>query len=661
MSASSHRASNAGTGDTDRKIVCAAWIGRFGNRCHTYLYGKHVEATFGHRFYVPEKWEGSVLFTQPAPVVPARLKLGLLPLNDTSRFSQVFSHNREILSAYVRTSGEHLEFVDPNLEESYGRPGAVFSSLVTDNNWLYPRITRAQLRSYFELNDEVRESAVYRELEKARGTYDAAHLRRTDTAASEYDGGHSIISCLSYLEAFEQANVSPCDMVWLSDEPALGWKWRGETPVIGGIPMPWLPDFLKLFFARRIFRSNSAFSTWAAWLSDAEIYSPTLEEYSPGKEIDTRFVKGNHPHWMGVKGVHLCYEFRLRDETQQTIEPVTAAQSSHPSGTDISSQSSSSVEATNMIMMVHWNGRFGNRMFSFAFGRLCAEKFNMRFLIPSEWEGSLLFKHQGCEVIGDDVLRLNLNQSTPEMDNLAFRKTAIKDYGQRTGNELMFINPDEPGSFGRVNVFFDSLCVNSSHIFSAYNRRQMLGWFEWSDEVKSLDIYKRLEDKQGTYDIAHLRRDDISNPDYNRRNFQAYSVISKESYVKAFRDFGFNPDKVEWSTDDNTGRWIKTAGSGSIGGWHYPVGSQRIPDVLFDWLPDFLRLYFARTIFRSNSSFSWWAAFLSPHAEVFSPILEERKIYFGPEDEIHCRFVKGNHPHWLNLSSDSCPEIHIPD
>ena len=69
----------------------------------------------------------------------------------------------------------------------------------------------------------------------------------------------------------------------------------------------------------------------------------------------------------------------------------------------------------------------------------------------------------------------------------------------------------------------------------------MLQWLQFSDEVKNLDIYKELEDKQGTYDIAHLRRDDISNANYNKRNVQAYSVINKQSYTKAFQKFGFCP------------------------------------------------------------------------------------------------------------------------
>ena len=51
------------------KIICASWIGRFGNRCHSYLYGKHIEEKFNQKFYVSSEWEGSALFNDPPPCV----------------------------------------------------------------------------------------------------------------------------------------------------------------------------------------------------------------------------------------------------------------------------------------------------------------------------------------------------------------------------------------------------------------------------------------------------------------------------------------------------------------------------------------------------------------------------------------------------------------
>ena len=92
---------------------------------------------------------------------------------------------------------------------------------------------------------------------------------------------------------------------------------------------------------------------------------------------------------------------------------------------------------------------------------------------------------------------------------------------------------------------------------------------------------------------------------------------------------------------------------GHLQRWRYPTGSEVLPGVLFDWLEDFLRLYFARTIFRANSSFSWWAAFLSPAARVFSPVVDKRHIY-GVDglEEIDVEFVEGNHPHWMYGNAD---------
>ena len=83
---------------------------------------------------------------------------------------------------------------------------------------------------------------------------------------------------------------------------------------------------------------------------------------------------------------------------------------------------------------------------------------------------------------------------------------------------------------------------------------------------------------------------------------------------------------------------------------------------MFDWLSDFLKLYFARTIFRANSSFSWWAACLSPTAKVFSPVVDKRHIYgVDGMDEITLDFVEGNHPHYLLGGRYDKPDIRLGD
>tara|TARA_A100001037_G_scaffold63293_1_gene55373 strand:+ start:75048 stop:77000 length:1953 start_codon:yes stop_codon:yes gene_type:complete len=646
------------------KIICAGWIGRFGNRCHSYLYGKHIEDKFGYKFYIPTEWDGSVLFKNPAPVVSSNFSnKRFIYAGGSSRNLKTFDNNKKKLSEYNTEHDDDIEFVDTFYEKNYGKSNIAYIGLMTDAPWFYPKVSLSDIRRYFEFTDEVKNSDVYRELESRKGTYDIAHFRRTDISRKTYKGGHSMVSKKSYYDAFEKFGVDRRDVEWVSDESDIGWKWKGPIPTISGRRISWLPDFLKLIFARKVFRSNSSFSLWSSWFGDVDVYAPVLHKYSPGHELDFEFVRGNHPHWMSVRGVHSNYEFLLNNGGDDSSYIQRKVNMEVKNKTKPKQSNVVASPERGMIMMVHWNGRFGNRLGSYAFGRNYAEKYNLDFYIPSEWEGTRLFVDDGYKIVEDDDLRLNINQSKKPYDSLQYRAKMVAEWGNRVNKKLTYMNPDDPAQYGKTNVFYDSLCVNGEHIFKDFSRKKFLKWFQFTDEVKNLDIYKRLEDKQGTYDIAHLRRDDISNPNYNKRNHQGYSVVNKQSYLNAFEKFGYDVSKMEWTTDDWTGKWGVGKPQHGRGGWSYPVGSRVLPDVIFDWLPDFLRLYFARTIFRGNSSFSWWAACLSPTAKIYSPVLTKRKIYFGESDELDFDFVEGNHPHWLNFKGNGrfAEEIIIPD
>jgi hypothetical protein len=627
------------------KIVCLDWIGRFGNRCHSYLYGKHIEKNFGNKFYVPSVWEGTYLFENPAPIAPPELANRAYLYAGGSKRTKEFQKNKAKVDEYNVSNNDNLNFIDPFFKESYGQKNTAYISLVSDAQWFFEKVRHSEIREYFEFNDEVKNSDLYKEIQDKQGTYDVAHFRRTDIARKGYRGGHSMVSKKSYYDAFKKFDVDHNNVIWISDEQSIGWKYQKIIPTINGKKISWLADFLMLVFARNLFRSNSSFSLFAGWKNDGNVFAPLLHEYSPGKEIDFEFVKGNHPHWMSVKGVHVADSFPIINDVKKKV--IVNKMKTEK----------------DKIVMVHWNGRFGNRVFSYMFGRNYADKFDMDFYLPSAWEGTRLFKDNGYKIIEDDELRLKINQTIKPFDSLQYRRQAIEEYNQRTNQKLQFLNPDDPSQFGNRNVYFDSLCCHSNHIFENYDKSKILKWFEFTDEVKNMDIYKRLEDIQGTYDIAHLRRDDISNARYNQMNQQAYSVVSKQSYLNAFKKFGYNVEQMEWTTDDWSGKWGVGKPSGAINKvhpkWRYPVGSSYIEGVVFDWLPDFLRLYFARTIFRGNSSFSWVAGFLSPTAKVYSPILHTRKIYHNEEDETLFEFVEGNHPHWINLKGFACDQIII--
>ena len=641
------------------KIICASWIGRFGNRCHSYLYGKHIEQKFGQKFYVGSKWDGSVLFKNPAPVVDKSFGQNNFIYAGGAWKGQDFAKNKKIIDDYNRKYNDSVEFIDPVLQRNYGKINSAYISLVTDCNWFYEHVNLSDLRRYFSFSDEVRQTDMYRELEDAQGTYDVAHFRRTDISHKNYKGGHSMVSRNSYLNAFAKFDQDPQKVLWISDEQKVGWKWKKEIPKIGGRLIPWLPDFLKIVFARNIFRSNSSFSLFASWISNSEsIYAPWLHEYTPGEVNEFEFVKGNHPHWMSVKGVHASYQFAIKNDINKKVHTMSNTQNQNSKKVVVSSSEHDNQKMHgDKIVMVHWNGRFGNRVFSYMFGKHYANKHNLDFYLPSAWEGSRLFVDSGVKTITNDKLRLQVNQSKKPMDSLEYRKKAIDTYNRTTNDNLVYFNPDTQGQNEHRNAFFDSLCIHSDANFRDYNKQQILQWLQFSDEVKNLDIYKELEDKQGTYDIAHLRRDDISNANYNKRNVQAYSVINKQSYTKAFQKFGFCPSCVEWTTDDWTGKW--GVGKPQIrGGWNYPVGSKVIPDIMFDWLLIFYD-YILQELYSEQIVVLVGCAFLSPTAKVYSPVLTERKTYMGENDELNFEFVEGNEPHWMNLKGSHCDSIEI--
>ena len=279
------------------------------------------------------------------------------------------------------------------------------------------------------------------------------------------------------------------------------------------------------------------------------------------------------------------------------------------------------------------------------------------------------------KIIEDDDLRLSINQSIKPFDSLSHRLEKIREYNLRSGSNFQYCNPDDPKDtyrdFGSP-VCVDSVCAYHHKIFDEMKLSDVLKIYEFSDKVKNLDIYKRLEDIQGTYDIAHLRRDDISNP--NTKNNGGYSVISKDAYLKAFKHYGYDPEKIEWTTDDWSGKWgvgnsIADGRINKRGSWRYPTGAEVLPGIIFDWLPDFLRLYFARSIFRANSSFSFWACTLAKGREtppkIFSPRLNKRVLFQKEEtlgQEAHFNFEEGNHPHWLCITGkDNCDSILFSD
>jgi len=307
---------------------------------------------------------------------------------------------------------------------------------------------------------------------------------------------------------------------------------------------------------------------------------------------------------------------------------------------------------SEFLLQLDWHGRFGNRMFQYAYGATYARLTGLDFWLPAEWEGTRLFQHQAHRVVENDEIRRVLSLPGQGTECNQKRMETVQKYYPDAELIDAEVAP-EPYSTPGHPVCHVSLCAYNPAVVGRISTKHLKCLCEFSDEVTRLEAYKRYSDIQGMYDVAHLRRDDISDVQYNRTHLQGYSVISKDSYFRAFRKFGYAEESVEWVSDDYTGKWHVGRKLRFPAGWEYPSGSQYIPGVMFDWLADFLKLYFARTIFRANSSFSWWAALLSPTAKVFSPVLGPRHVYgVDGMEEIDVEFVEGNHPAWMHKRPD---------
>jgi hypothetical protein len=312
---------------------------------------------------------------------------------------------------------------------------------------------------------------------------------------------------------------------------------------------------------------------------------------------------------------------------------------------------------SEFLFQLRWTGRFGNRMFQYAYGATYAKLTGLPYWLPSEWEGTRLFRHQDHRVVDNEEIRLALNSADEGPEANERRMEAVRKHypdAELFDAELVA----DPYRTPRHPWCHANMCAYNTAIFARMSRAHLKSVFEFSDEVKRLEAYKRYSDLRGLYDVAHLRRDDITDVEYNRVHPQGYSIISKDSYARAFDKFGYSAEAMEWVSDDYTRKWHVGRPVRARGGWEYPTGSQYLPGLVFDWLHDFLKLCFARTIFRANSSFSWWAATLSPTAKVFSPIIDKRHVYgVDGMDEIDVEFVEGNHPHWLYGGKYAKPEI----
>lgn len=129
--------------------------------------------------------------------------------------------------------------------------------------------------------------------------------------------------------------------------------------------------------------------------------------------------------------------------------------------------------------------------------------------------------------------------------------------------------------------------------------------------------------------LGHVRRGDYVG--------SSYPLISKKAVWQAMLTSGIDMEDGWTSVSDEK-----------------PAISEDFPGD-FSFLPDFYRMMSARTLFRGNSSFSYWASVLG-HGRVFSPIITGLA---GGVEHDNVPYVEGN---WPALAELPCvTDLHLKE
>lgn len=139
-----------------------------------------------------------------------------------------------------------------------------------------------------------------------------------------------------------------------------------------------------------------------------------------------------------------------------------------------------------------------------------------------------------------------------------------------------------------------------------YSLEDIRSWFKLRPEIAQVLSPIRI----GL--AAHVRNGDYAG--------SGYPVVGKEAIVRAAINQGYDPDEIVWFSPE------------------YPLSNDALSKEM-SFLQDFWDMKTASVLFRSNSTFSWWAGALSDGL-VYSPRIDGLK---GGIEHDDVPFELGNH------------------
>ena len=115
-------------------------------------------------------------------------------------------------------------------------------------------------------------------------------------------------------------------------------------------------------------------------------------------------------------------------------------------------------------------------------------KFGNKFYIPSEWEGSFLFKNPAPIADKELVKRAYVYAGgSRNSDGFLKNKEKVDSYNKQFNDNIEFIDPFFKNSYGKKNSAYISLVSDAQWCFENIRLSEIRECFEFTDEVKNTD------------------------------------------------------------------------------------------------------------------------------------------------------------------------------
>jgi len=213
--------------------------------------------------------------------------------------------------------------------------------------------------------------------------------------------------------------------------------------------------------------------------------------------------------------------------------------------------------------------RLGNRMFQYAFGYILSKKYN-------------------CELLCDEPLP-NFNISSNPVDYMSSCIIKTRDFGDQSFDSSILEN------------FSGDVVVNSYLQRAEY-------YINYKEDLRELFGIKPLEMINNNSLVLHVRETD----------YKLLGWFLGYDYYKKIIDGG-NYDSVMIVTDNPYGECVTQLVKNGCGLLSEPVASQFLTQGDRSAITDLKTLLYSENICLSQSTFSWWAAFLGYHKHIIFP------------------------------------------